>query len=224
MKKRIVSSIMCLAMLLSLLPGAAFAGDDTTKTDPAVAVAAPLGVNSKLDNDRAKGYADTYSIEVTGDASPYNVAFTATGLKSHKTSTEGGAKGYWVGVGIKVPEGATVKTGWGTYDASSNPGSQAQTPDGKVDDYSTYYFNVSPDNKNNANKEKKGFITVTPNDGGSGGEAKDTTTATTAVYNLDFSKVTLAEPSLELDFSSSGKVIDKNFFDHLAEIDRKSVV
>ena len=129
MKKRIVSSIMCLAMLLSLLPGAAFAGDETTKTDPAVAVAAPLGVNNKLDNDRAKGYADTYSIEVTGDASPYNVAFTATGLKSHKTSTNG-AKGYWVGVGIKVPEDATVTAGWGTYNAESNQGTLAPEPDG----------------------------------------------------------------------------------------------
>lgn len=122
MKKRIVSSIMCLAMLLSLLPGAAFAGDETTKTDPAVAVAAPLGVNSKLDNNRAKGYADTYDIEVTGTAPSYTVMFTATGLKSHKTSTEGGAKGYWVGVGIKVPDGAAVTAGWGTYNAESNQG------------------------------------------------------------------------------------------------------
>ena len=119
MKKRIVSSIMCLAMLLSLLPGAAFAAGGATNenTNSAIAVAAPLGVNSNLDNDRAKGYADTYDIEVTGTAPSYTVKFTATGLKSHKTSTEGGLKGYWVGVGIKLPEDATVTAGWGTYNA-----------------------------------------------------------------------------------------------------------
>lgn len=201
MKKKIVSSILSLVMLLSLLPGAAFAADTTD------VVAAPLGVNHELNRDRAKGYADTYDITVTKTKSNYDVAFTATNLKSHKTSKDG-AKGYWVGVGIKVPQSATVTTGWGTY-SESTKGTPAPQPDGTVGNYSTYYFNVGPGNTNNSQNLKTGFVTVASGTG---------ETATTTVYNLDFTGVKLATPSLELGFSSSGKVIDTNFFNRLAEI------
>lgn len=194
MKKKIISSILSLVMLLSLFPVSAFAAGTITDngkiaTDGDTTVILARMVDK--DDSTAVLNSDYKITAIAKNNNVIDVTVTAKDVVSHTNGND--AEGYWLGIGIPKPaDGATIKQGWGPATlgetelaGQSGSDSKEWVKDGKVvytdpgeggAEYWTYYFNANVTHLTGANPF--GYITVTSGE-------------TTITYKITFSDVTL---------------------------------
>ncbi|MCI8414684.1 MAG: hypothetical protein HFF00_03545 [Ruminiclostridium sp.] len=113
MKKRILSILLAMCMLMSLLPVAAFAAayEAPTNVTPAI-LHDTRDANAGGIADEDLVAADSYKVTCEEPASAdigvnHVIKLVATDLKRHRNGDSPENMGYWAGVAIAAPEGAT---------------------------------------------------------------------------------------------------------------------
>lgn len=198
MRKKIISLAMALAMVLSLLPGAAMASGTTA---PEVRIANPnLDVYTTYNPaDYSNGAWDANpTISATaGDTNTINVTVTVANLQQHKGGAGGQTDGYWLGIAIPHTDGATYYQGWG--ETANTEGTGQSSPDGTAEyDSKTWdgmYWNLA-----NKTTGDKGYLAVKVSD-----------TVTTYVITFNFSlkadPVEPTAPAITVDQNSMKPVL-----------------
>lgn len=139
----------------------------------------------KLNDTRTEGkvehLVDDYSVNVTvgnavsGVATVYDVALTATNLVEHQNGATPETMGHWAGISVKATEGDSYSFGWGSYSSAAQFTTiTSETLAGEDPGYCTFYRDFGSAEKKDtfyvAIKDAEGNITL---------------------YNVNCSKVTL---------------------------------
>lgn len=197
MRKKIISLAMALAMVLSLLPGAAMAAEVTS---PEVRIANPnLDVYTTYNPaDYSNGAWDANpTISATaGDANTINVTVTVANLQQHKGGADGQTDGYWLGIAIPQVSGATYYQSWSEItDTSSNGVGPDGTTEYNGKTWDGVYWNLA-----NKTTGDKGYLAV---------KVSDTVTTYVITFNftLKADPVEPTDPAITVDQNSMKPVL-----------------
>lgn len=180
MKRKLIASLLCLCMLVSLLPVAAFAtvDENTTETKAPDVIASNIVDTS---NVSVKPYTGTPTAAL--DKATNTITVTVDNLKCHTNGA--GTRGYWVGVGIPKVDGDQYMFGLGDAPQSIEHQSSYYTSEQIVNgqEYRTFYFD--------AIKSDTAWISVksAADSTKEGGSSADTSNIVT--YKVDLSNVSL---------------------------------
>lgn len=96
-KRKFLSMLLAAAMVVTTLPATAWA--DVTYPEP---VAAKLEDRATSNKQTTLYDSGTYKVERNSDS---NITISVEGLKEHENANH--VKGYWVGIALEAPTGAT---------------------------------------------------------------------------------------------------------------------